>query len=956
MVRLLSLLITLIIVVTVADTAIADTVRLKCIADTNISSYSTEQSFNYGKSSRLRLKGIEMIGLFQFDTALISNWTVRSAALYLRYAGADRKLRTLGLSTISAPWSEGTGAGEAKPGEACFLRNGANRWAGTSTDFTDVSFTAGNTLAAYAEITVHENDWISVPVDPKLVQAMIVGATYGLAVSDEKGQTMANNDVYSREQNGSEPYLVVEGSLEKPAPPHGGGALTVKPDSAHTDYRSAAIAVTIAPPIGTFSYDIALSYTFPAVKRPVDRASIPFATPRKLQTFHIGGLPPGRPVELTITPIAADGSRGKIANIMTGTGSLKSEPAALTRPPRAESSGTFPQNAKLRVWAVPDTEKVNPRTGSPLDVADELYNRNPIRPDHNAATPNAVWNRSTVTLAGARNEIVGFQLVVETRVQTAELHGISVNASKAFANKSGTQLEPQITLYRDWYVNVNGSWFPEACIPVSGPFDVPAADNKIESQRNQSIFVDMQIPENTTPGTYNGSFTVSMPGEPETKIPVVLTVNSLTLPNTLSFDISLNTYGTFGGLFGLNDNTAEYRAIEKEFHRMAYTHRSTLAPLGYSHTGNTTTNYAPPVAGAGAALHVTDWSTWDRQFGAYLDGSAFADLPRKGVPISHLYLPFHEAWPVDIRKHYSYNQTVLEYPAMITEHAMKAAPIEEATDQELRDGFKAIAAEFAAHFREKGWTHTQFQFYENDKYYYKDPKQGGRGTSWWLLDEPNHRDDWLVLAFFDRLFEEGIGKSPGVNFVRREDISRPQWQRDYLDGMVDVMCVSSELFTKGPRLSEMQEKLGVKYWNYGTANSVNRPNAEAEAWAVRAWMAGADAIVPWQSIGEDKNFDVAEDTALLLPGTRFGVRGPIASMRLKALRRAQQDVEYLVLLAKQKSWDREQVGSALREILSLNVTTVKADDNDAGSYQFKATHSDDFDAVRKAIGALGVGR
>jgi hypothetical protein len=282
---------------------------------------------------------------------------------------------------------------------------------------------------------------------------------------------------------------------------------------------------------------------------------------------------------------------------------------------------------------------------------------------------------------------------------------------------------------------------------------------------------------------------------------------------------------------------------------------------------------------------------------------------------------------------------------------MKAEPIEQATDEELRDEFKAIAAQFAAHFREKGWTHTQFQFYQNDKYYYKDPKEGGRGTSWWLLDEPNHRDDWLVLAFFNRLFEQGIGKSPGVSLVRREDISRPQWQRDYLDGLVDLMCVSGELYTKGPRLREMQEKLGVKYWNYGSANSVNRSNTEAEAWAVRAWLAGADAIVPWQSIGEDKNFEVAEDTALLLPGTRFGIRGPIASLRLKALRRAQQDAEYLVILGKQKGWDREQVAAALRDLLSLKVTTVKADDNDAGSYQFAHTRADDFDAMRRAIAA-----
>ncbi len=677
------------------------------------------------------------------------------------------------------------------------------------------------------------------------------------------------------------------------------------------------------------------------------RYSVPFATPGKRQTFHIAPLVPAQVIQVRVTPVSIIGTPGS-AILATGTASeTKLELALVRRPRPGPHSFNSAGNSKLFADAYPDTEKVNPVTGRLLNVDGEK--------GYSDASPNNRGRSSsisfgyTIGLFGARNETLGFQILLRIAGSQNSVKGITIKY-KVDPNPGLHNIDPKISMFRDWYVNDKG-WYPEACIPLNGPFDIPAADNKIPGQRNQSLFVDLQIPESTTPGNYTGSFTVSSPGAPDFKIPFILVVNQVTLPNTLSFDVSLNTYGTFGGLFGLNDSTAEYRAIERDFHRMAYAHRATLAPLGYSHTGNITTNYAPPIAGEGAAMHVTDWSAWDRQFGAYLDGSAFADLGRHGVPISHLYLPFHEAWPVDIRKHYTYTQTVFDYPAMITEHAMTAEPIEKATDQAMRDGFKAVARQFADHFREKGWTHTMFQFYQNDKYYYKDPKGGGRGTSWWLLDEPNHRDDWLVLAYFNRLFEQGIGNTHGVTFTRREDISRPQWQRDYLDGLVDLMCVSNELYTKGPRLREMQEKLGVKYWNYGSANSVNRSNTEAEAWATRAWLAGADAIVPWQSIGEDKNFDVAEDTALLLPGTRFGIRGPIASLRLKALRRAQQDVEYLDLLAKQEGWDRQQIGAVLPEYLSLNLTSMKANDSDAGSYQFGPMRADDFDAMRWTVAA-----
>jgi len=287
----------------------------------------------------------------------------------------------------------------------------------------------------------------------------------------------------------------------------------------------------------------------------------------------------------------------------------------------------------------------------------------------------------------------------------------------------------------------------------------------------------------------------------------------VTLPDTLSFDVSLNAYGTVGHLFGVDHRTPEYDRLEREYHRMAHLHRATLALLGYSHSGNISPNYAPPLAGRGKEAHVADWSRWDAKFGPLLDGSAFADLPRGNIPVSHLYLPFHEAWPADIRAHYRYRPTVTAYPGVIVEHAMQAPPIEEAFAAEFADSMTAVVRDFARHFYEKGWDRTQFQFYLNNKSTYRDPKQGGRGTSWWLLDEPCHRDDWLALAYFSRLMRPGRAAFPSAHLVFREDISRPQWQRDYLDGLVDLMVVSGgEMATRERCLAETRRRLNVRYW------------------------------------------------------------------------------------------------------------------------------------------------
>jgi hypothetical protein len=928
----------------------AEEARLRCTADTNLSSYPSEMDFNYGQSSRLRLKGIQMMALFNFDLAPVKEWRVEKAVLHLRYAGADRKLKTLGFSTVAAPWEEGTGVAEKKPGESCFTWSAYNRtrWAGPETDFTDVSFTAGHTLTAYADLKEEGDGWFSVEVDSKIVQAMIAGLSYGMAVSDEKGQTAANNDIYSKEQNNSAPYLVVTGAPVKNPVPQPVRSIQVSIVKKHVDFNPGTVRVDFSAPADALGFRVSYK-TEDAPEADTPRSTIPFAEPGKKQSVLLSGVPPGK--KLSYVQVFSIGATGHEAEGFKGPGvsvpavgrsgpygSVAVEPAVGASTPVAEGS--------MRVRAYSDTEKAHPISGNLLeDTGSKGY---ALADFKHISLINPVWDGKAIHLHAARNEFVGVNLLVEAG---SELHKITVRLPEQFTRRGGAgAITPLQSLYRNWYVNQGSDWFPEICVPLTGPFDIPAKDNAVRGQKNQSIFMEILVPETAAPGDYEGAVTVSAEGVPQQRIPVTLRVYNMTLPNTLSFDVSMNAYGTVGQDFGMDDRSPEYRGLEHKYHRMAHIHRTTLAILGYGHTGRTVTNYAPPLTRVGADMRVADWSAWDAQFGPYLDGSAFADLPRKGVPITHFYLPFHEAWPSGM-DHYHYQPTILDYPATITEHAMKAPPIEQAFDKPYEDAFVTVVRQFAQHFREKGWTKTQFQLYQNDKHYYKDPKQGGKGTSWWLLDEPNFRDDWLALAYFARLFRTGMKGYEDVHMIHREDISRPQWQRNYLDGLVDLMVASGEIYNKQPLFRDMRDRLGVKYWNYGTANDVNVTNLEAEAWAIRAWFAGADAIVPWQTVGGDVNYTQPDATALFLPGKRFTINGPLASLRLKALRRAQQDVEYLVLLAKAKGWDRDQVAVYLSDLLDLNLDFQKANSDDAGRYRFTNLHAEKFAAMRHVIAA-----
>lgn len=837
----------------------AEAVKLKCVADTAVSSYPSERGFNYGQSSNLRLKGTEMLALAKFDVAPIRNWKVQSARLFL-HASGEHRLKTIGLSTVAVEWVEGDAAGKAGVGASFeWADTGKERWGGRQSDVTDAIFTRQGTRAYYTEVQPREGGWLEVQVPPEFARALADGTSHGLAITDEKGQTRWNNNVHSREQSGFEPYLLVTGAPDADAKPAASPALVARP-----------VAVLPAP----------LARVDPALGKEGD-------------------------------PLAHDG---------------------------------------LRVWAFGECEKAHPVSGNLLEeVGAAKYAQ---APTGEYRRRNGVWEgaTSTVQLSAARNEFTAFQLCLEAI--TGKASGVKIRAGELTGPNGSRIAKERVRLLQDWYVR-DGEWFAEVGRPLDAGFNIPDARNNIPGQRNQSVLAEIYVPHDAPAGLYRGALEISADGAKPFSVPVELRVYGFTLPDTLAFAVDLNAYGPPGD--------AE---MELRFQRMAHEHRTTLNILGYSQAARATEGYVPPLEGSGKNLRVKDWSEFDRRFGRYFDGSAFADLPRASAPLRHAYLPFSEGWPSDLRQHYRYQPTTTEYPALIAEHALKAPPVEEAFDAQFQDEFRAVVKEFARHFREKGWSRTEFQFYLNDKYYFKDPQQGGRGSSWWLLDEPMHRDDWLALRFFGRMFKESVHevlpqlgpRDPRLRF--RADISRPQWQRDWLDGLVDLMCVSGEFYRKNELCLDLQRTQGIQFWHYATGNDLHASNLTGEAWALQAYLAGADGILPWNSLGDDMSYDRPTPTTILYPGERFGVNGPLASLRLKAFRRGQQDVEYLELLAQKRGWNREQLAAAVAPLIDLRGKTRERFVDDAGTPLFEGLTSEQFARIRASIAAAleGVGR
>jgi hypothetical protein len=325
-----------------------------------------------------------------------------------------------------------------------------------------------------------------------------------------------------------------------------------------------------------------------------------------------------------------------------------------------------------------------------------------------------------------------------------------------------------------------------------------------------------------------------------------------------------------------------------------------------------------------------------------------------------MYLPFFENWPGDLRKHYGPDdptvpKTEEEYQAIITKHALTAPPIEEAFSKDYQEQFSAVAVDFARHIKERGWhTHTQYQVYFNNKYYWKRPSQGGRGVGWWLLDEPNHRDDVRAISFLGWLVKRRLNEHPDVPIVFRTDISRIDWMRDLLAGQVDLNCISRRFNEKTRYLQEDRYRFGKQYWNYASTNHPRETNVSMRAWAWSAWLNGGDGLLPWLATRTQNAWERAEPLTVFYSGAKFGQKEPFASLRLKAYRRGQQDVEYLIHLAQMKGWDRESVTRAVKSALEISANVEERYEEDAGVIRFRKVQDAQLDAVRlRVAGALG---
>lgn len=909
-------------------------VRLPAVADVWLSGANAqEENTSAGKSPRLKLKTIQELALIRFDAAAALGREVLEAKLFVRRASRD-KLRYLRVSTVNQDWVEGHGSAPYGPADgATFLyadgTPGAERsWAWPGSCVADVIMTSGNSLGSWGARKELAEGWISLSLTPELIYAMAVGDSDGLAVMDGGNPAYENNYLYSVQAQGSAPYIEVrlgKALAGVPAAP----VVRAEPAPERAHLASGAIRVSIAPAEHVFCWRLKLD------GQPVARWRVKHPAPQSETVFYLEDLAPGKQYRLEVTAVSPGGKLSPaVVQTVAASAALPEGPSLgkldLPKPAAAQA----PQVGPLRVWALPGLVKISPTSGEVIsaDLGFEPQNAKP------AAYANPVWDGREIRLFGARGEYVSYQLCLENSGKIP-VAGIRIRPEPLRGpNQAAVGLE-HIELYANWYAkNRKGQWQPAYCVPITREttLAIPDPRRALAEQQNQTVYVDVYIPKDASPGNYAGRIVVEAGEARRVALPVSLEVFDFLLPDRLSFWPELNGYHLPKNPF--------------DAYRLAHQHRCVLNCKGWS----------PAVEGSGKEIRVV-WDQFDAEAGPLLDGTAFARNRRSGVPVECMYLPFCDSWPTPLsRQTYAYEGFWPDRgddPKYLVEHYLTAPYIGDGLSRDYKEAFLAVQRQFIEHFRQKGYTRTEMQCLFDGKITHRIDYGA---NMWWTTDEPLHWDDWLALQFFCHLWTVGRGKDDPRLWPARADISRPQWQGRVLNRIVDVVYFGAGGFSTPAmvrRARILGEETGLRIRSYGTASSDDASNTQSLSALVQTWANGAEAFLPWQTLGSEAALDTNDaaaggGAALLVPGDRLG-QPVLGDMRLKALRDGQQLIEYLTLLGQRRNLVREQLKAMLAEAVPLDArakTTARLDD--AAAVEFGALSAWQIAELRRRVAKL----
>lgn len=909
-----------------------------------IASPAEAQNASAGTLRSHQLQARNTYALFRFDLSAVRGEVVTSASLRLHRE--QFHLIRCGLSTVATPqrWIEGDAESPTPTADApCFAYAGYSPtrellrpWARGGSDIRDVSFGFGGSrwttaLPRYDPGT----EWFEFPIPPVWINAMLVGLQApGLLVSDDFHRAETFASVHSRE-SAFPPELRIETRLARPE-----AAVTAPPKSLRVERDSLGREFLIYEADSSIGEQVVLCKQEPTadsargVLLPIFDLPTPAAGPRRAM-LSLTRTPEHRFV--AVRGYDADGGWSRYSWI------------ALPALPAMQANA--PEIRELLRYELPQ-EMQAPFT---LDAGPAL-------------SEDGRWMRSVATtwwdpvngpidLEAGRNESAAFQVVLagapgDYRILLSE-----------WRSPGSATPAVQTTLYRENYILSrlgrekycpdpltrieNGAvlalpdlatFRPPAtsrpasnpAIEIGPPASAPTSSATSQPTRNkvvQTIWVDLAIPRGAAIGQWKSRLIVTRNGMAMLDMPVLLNVVEPTLPDELSYLVSLQTrqfpFAAFGGT---DASSSAAWALLDQLHRAAHAQRLTLVPIPYANDGRPLPGFAPKVGeslSSDGALAI-DWADWDRRFARWLDGSAFRGLPRDGAPLQRVVLPISEGWPADYRferapKDWLYGRKY-HFKPVRTEYVRGTRanpqpddymrwPLSEAFSADYSRRIAASVAAFADHATAQGWAKTRFDVLPLNL-------PGGRSGTWLRLSEPEIVDDARGLELLLRAAAPRAANaasqatsSPASRsaaaagrIARAAVLGDPMVARDLLAGDIET-AILSDAYRAGGAALLARPDLAPEIWTHSLEGQpeLGWSTQAAAAWADR--LAGARGTVVIESVAAPGAWDKAQTGAYLYPPQRGAASAPAAavgsageplpSARLLALRRLQEDMELL---------------------------------------------------------------
>lgn len=621
-------------------------------------------------------------------------------------------------------------------------------------------------------------------------------------------------------------------------------------------------------------------------------------------------------ISVTAKPMAIGARTGTVTIVDNAPGS----PHVVTLTSNGLASTPSASNISA-VWANEGGDKV---TRDELRASRHTENRT-------GTVVNRAWDGTTITLSGARNEVVSFNLVLEAAnadaanlavkfdtltgpngavIASSPTNGdgvfnwvgrsielfyvryLQIKGLSYFGYFKGDERQIPVRFQTPWTGNGNGTglwtdrpdhdkFYPDIMVPLEL---VPSFT--VARGQNQSIWSDIYIPKNAPSGTYSGMVEIVENGATTRRVPVSLTVQKFSLPDSPSSKTMVNldttdimwryVTGTGGYANWASPDGQRIAGITDKYFELFHRHK--ISVIGE----NECPAYDRPCDSALPRLN-----------GSLFTAAHGYDGPGTNTPEGIYSIGTYGTWGA----------------------ATYGVP-----DWKHNQGlFQNHIDNYASWFGQN-LPNTEYFLYLEDE---PSPSDFGQVETWskWIAQDPGPGKNMLSLSTLNAVTAQafvpslsipvtaaGIGACPtaspcnpaatmqaAANFYKNTPGHRFWGYNDGRPGTGTAMTEDDGVSMR--TLPWTQYKMGIDRWFYWYAN-VNTPIDWFQNPVTWGSVSYFDRSTGWTGDDGTSNGNgllVYPGTDLGNPSDSYGVNGPIASLRLKEWRRGIQDTDYLAL-------------------------------------------------------------